>query len=145
MFTEAKKILKIFGRYFRLNLASQMEYRMSFIVQVFGMVLNNASFIVFWSVAFSTVGGSIAGYGMRDVMFIWGVASSAFGFAYILFCNVGRISQLIITGELDTYLLQPVPVLANILGASTQVSAWGDFIYGWALLFIFWGLMSGLY
>lgn len=140
MFTEAKKILKIFGRYFRLNLSSQMEYRVSFIVQVFGMVLNNASFIVFWGVLFSAVGGNIAGYTMRDVMFIWAVASSAFGLGYILFYNVSRISQLIVTGELDTYLLQPVPVLANILGASTQVSAWGDLIYGSVLLIIFWGL-----
>ncbi len=140
MFTEAKKILRIFRRYFKLNLSAQMEYRASFIVQVFGMVLNNASFIVFWGVLFSTMGGSIAGYGMRDVMFLWAVASSAFGFCYILFYNVGRISHLIITGELDTYLLQPVPVLANILGASTQASAWGDFIYGWVLFFIFWGL-----
>lgn len=139
MFTEAKKILKIFRRYFKLNLASQMEYRISFLVQVFGMVINNASFIVFWGVLFSTMGGSIAGYGMRDVMFLWAVASSAFGFCHILFYNVSRISHLIITGELDTFLLQPVPVLANILGASTQASAWGDFIYGWVLFFVFWG------
>ncbi len=140
MFTEAKKILKIFRRYFKLNLASQMEYRASFLVQVFGMVLNNAAFIVFWGVLFSTMGGSIVGYEMRDVMFLWAVASSAFGFCYILFHNVSRISHLIITGELDTFLLQPVPVLANILGASTQASAWGDFFYGWVLFFIFWGL-----
>ena len=137
---EVKKILKIFIRYFKLNLASQIEYRVSFIVQVFGMILNNASFIFFWWVAFEITENDIAGYTMRDVMFIWAIASSAFGLVFILFYNVNRISQLIITGELDTYLLQPIPVLVNILGAGTQVSAWGDFIYGWVILFIFWGL-----
>jgi ABC-2 type transport system permease protein len=140
MFTEAKKILKIFRRYFKLNLSSQMEYRVSFIVQVFGMVLNNAAFIVFWGVLFAKMGGSIAGYEMRDVMFLWAVASSAFGFFDILFYNSVRISHLIITGELDTFLLQPLPVLANILGSATQASGWGDFIYGWVLFLIFWGL-----
>lgn len=122
MLTEAKKIIKLFSRYFRLNLASQMEYRLSFFVQVFGMVLNNASFIFFWWIAFDITGNSIAGYTMKDVMFIWAVASSSFGITHVLFYNVSAISRLIITGELDTYLLQPVPVLANLLGASTQGS-----------------------
>ena len=144
MLMGAKKILKLYMRYFKLNLASQMEYRVSFIVQVFGMVLNNASFIFFWWVAFDITGSDIAGYSMRDVMFIWAVASSAFGFASILFANVSQISSLIITGELDTFLLQPMPVLANLLGARTQVSAWGDFIYGWVILFIFWDVSVGI-
>ena len=145
MFMEVKKIIKLFGRYFKLNLASQMEYRTSFIVQVFGMVLNNASFIFFWWLAFGVTGNYIAGYTFKDVMFIWAVSSSAFGLGHILFYNVHRISQLIITGELDTYLLQPVPVLPNILGASTQVSAWGDFFYGIILLAIVWGFSLRLW
>ena len=139
MFTEAKRILKLFARYFKINLASQMEYRVSFLVQVFGMILNNASFIFFWWIAFDITGNDIAGYSMKDVMFIWAVVSSAFGLCFILFYNVNKINHLIITGELDTYLLQPIPVLANVLGAGTQVSAWGDFFYGWTILFIFWG------
>jgi len=136
---EVKKIIRLFSRYFKLNLASQMEYRTSFFVQIFGMVINNATFIFFWHLAFDATGTYIAGYTFKDVMFIWAVTSSAFGLAQILFNNVHRISQLIITGELDTYLLQPVPVLPNILGARTQVSAWGDMLYGIVLLSIVWG------
>ena len=68
MFTEAKKILKLFGKYFKLNLASQMEYRTSFFVQIFGMVINNASFIFFWWLAFDATGSYIAGYTFKDVM-----------------------------------------------------------------------------
>lgn len=145
MFTEAKKILKLFSRYFRLNLASQMEYRASFFVQIFGMVLNNASFIFFWWIAFDITGDYIAGYTFKDVMFIWAVTSSAFGLAHILFYNVHKISNLIITGELDTYLLQPVAVLPNILGAATSVSAWGDVLYGVVLLSIVWGFAPNVW
>ncbi|MEX1375864.1 MAG: ABC-2 family transporter protein [Eubacteriales bacterium] len=145
MFTEAKKILKLFSRYFRLNLASQMEYRTSFFVQIFGMVLNNASFIFFWYLAFEATGSQIAGYTFKDVMFLWAVASSAFGISHILFYNVHRISQIIITGELDTYLLQPVAVLPNVLGASTQVSAWGDLLYGIVLLAVVWGFTPSVW
>lgn len=35
------------GRYLAFNLSAGMEYRGSFILQVAGMILNNASFIVF--------------------------------------------------------------------------------------------------
>ncbi|MBN2878003.1 MAG: ABC-2 family transporter protein [Clostridia bacterium] len=142
MYTEAKKILRLFTRYFKLNLSSQMEYRASFLVQVFGMAINNATFIFFWWLAFGVAGEYIAGYTFKDIMFLWAVTSSAFGLAHILFYNVHRISNLIITGELDTFLLQPVPVLPNILGAGTSVSAWGDLVYGVVLLAIVWGLSA---
>ena len=145
MFTAVKKTVRLFTRYFKLNLSSQMEYRASFFVQIFGMTINNATFIFFWWLAFGATGEYIAGYTFKDVMFIWAVTSSAFGLAHILFYNVHKISQLIITGELDTYLLQPMPVLPNILGAATSVSAWGDLFYGIVLLAIVWGFSTGVW
>jgi ABC-2 type transport system permease protein len=36
-----KKHIKIFACYFRLNLASSLEYRSSFLTQAFGMALSN--------------------------------------------------------------------------------------------------------
>jgi len=138
-----KKHMKIFACYFRLNLASAMEYRASFFIQAFGMALNNSSFIFFWWIAFQQIGGAIAGYSFEDVVFIWAVASSGFGLAHILFANAGRLTSLIVTGELDTFLLQPCNVLMNVLCARTSLSAYGDFLYGGILIAIFYGL-SGM-
>ena len=129
-----KKHLRIMGCYFRLNLASALEYRASFLMQSFGMALSNASFIFFWWVAFSQIGGRIAGYSFEDVMFIWAVASSSFGLSYVLFSNVSRLTQLIVTGELDTFLLQPCNVLLNVACARTTLSAYGDLLYGLVLM-----------
>ena len=53
MFTEVKKHIKLIFKYFAFNLSALAEYRTSFIVQVFGMALNNASFAFFWWVLFS--------------------------------------------------------------------------------------------
>ena len=132
-----KKHLRIFACYFRLNLASALEYRASFFTQAFGMALSNSSFIFFWWIAFQQIGGAIAGYTFEHVLFIWAVTSSAFGFANILFENATRLTSLIVTGELDAFLLQPCNILLSVLCAHTSLSAYGDFIYGFVIMFIF--------
>jgi ABC-2 type transport system permease protein len=117
-----------------MNLASALEYRTSFIVQAFGMALSNSSFIFFWWIAFSQVGGLIAGYSFRDVLFIWAVSSSGFGLAHIFFAGAASLTQLIVTGELDAYMLQPCNTLVNIICSKTNLSAYGDFAYGLILM-----------
>ena len=132
-----KKHLRIFACYFKLNLASSLEYRASFFSQAFGMALSNSSFIFFWWIAFGQIGGTIAGYTFEDVLFIWAVASSAFGLANVLFNNAARLTHLIVTGELDTFLLQPCNILMNLLCARTSLSAYGDLLYGFIIMAIF--------
>ena len=129
-----KKHLNIMRCYFRMNLSSALEYRTSFFVQAFGMALSNSSFIFFWWIAFSHVGGRIAGYSFEDVMFIWAAASSGYGLAHILFANTASLTQIIVTGELDAFLLQPCNVLLNVICAKTNLSAYGDFMYGIILM-----------
>jgi ABC-2 type transport system permease protein len=129
-----KKHLKIAACYFRLNLASALEYRASFLSQAFGMALSNSAFIFFWWIAFQQIGGRIAGYSFQDVLFIWATTSSAYGLAYILFSNASNLTRLIVTGELDAFLLQPCSVLVNVLCARTTLSAYGDLLYGIILM-----------
>lgn len=129
-----KKHLRIFACYFRLNLASALEYRASFFMQAFGMALSNSAFVFFWWIAFDQIGGRIGGYDFRDVMFIWACASAAFGLGHVLFANVGSVSRLIVTGELDTFILQPCNLLLNLVCAKTNLSAYGDLLYGIALM-----------
>ena len=131
-----RKHLKIFACYFKLNLASALEYRASFFTQAFGIALSNSSFIFFWWIAFKQIGGAIAGYSFKDVLFIWALTSSGFGLSNILFANASNLTNLIVTGELDTFLLQPCNILLNLLCAKTTLSAYGDLLYGFVIMFI---------
>ena len=131
-----KKHLKILFCYFKLNLASAMEYRASFFSQAFGMALSNSSFIFFWWIAFSQIGGTIAGYSFNDVIFIWAVTSTGYGLSKIFFANASSISLLIATGELDTYLLQPCNILLSVISSKTTLTAYGDAVYGIVLMAI---------
>jgi ABC-2 type transport system permease protein len=128
------KHLQLFGAYLRFNLAAAMEYRGSFLLQVFGMIVNNAAFIIFWAALFSKV-PRIGNYGFREVMFLWALVSASFGLAHICFGNIGQVSRMILQGELDTYLLQPKDVCLNLIASRSIVSAWGDLAYG-ILLFV---------
>lgn len=139
MLMAVKKNLELMGAYFKLNLSAAMEYRTSFLLQVFGMILNNASFAFFWWLLFDRV-GQIRGYGYKEVMLLWALASSSFGLCFIFFGNVRRLVEIIIRGELDAYLLQPKNVLLNVIASKTVVSAWGDLAYGLILFFVIRGL-----
>ncbi len=134
-----KKHFKIIICYFKLNLASALEYRASFLTQAFGMALSNSTFIFFWWIAFAQIGGTIGGYTFKDELFIWAVTSSAFGLANVLFANAANLTKLIVSGELDTFLLQPCNVLVNVLCARTNLSAYGDLAYGFILMGIVYG------
>lgn len=116
-----------------------MEYRVSFLVQSFGMILNNSAFIFFWWILFNNV-NTIGGYSFQDEMMLWSVMSSSFGLCFVMFGNVNQITKMILNGELDTYLLQPKDPLLNILCSKTVVSAWGDTLYGIILFFLIKGL-----
>ncbi len=131
-----RKTLRLLGHYVRLNLSGALEYRASFFLSAFGMLLNNCTFIFFWYIAFEQIGGRIGGYDFRDMMFVWAAFSSAYGASHIIFGNVDRMSQIILTGEMDTYLLQPKNPLLSMLCARTELSAWGDFVYGIALMLL---------
>lgn len=139
MLTEVRKSLKLLFCYFKFNISSSMEYRVSFIIQTFGMILNNSAFIFFWWILFNNV-KTIGGYGFKDEMMLWAMMSTSFGICFIVFGNVNSITRMILNGELDTYLLQPKDPLLNILCSKTVVSAWGDTMYGIILFFVIKGL-----
>lgn len=118
---------------FAVNIKAVLEYRINFLLQFFGMMLNNAAFAAFWAILIART-GSVGGYGFSDIMFVWGLVSTAFGLAHIVFGNIRGLSRLVIEGSLDIYLLQPKDVWLNLLASRTIVSAWGDFAYGFIIL-----------
>lgn len=135
MLMEVKKSLRLMLYYFKFNISAAMEYRVSFLMQAFGMALNNSAFIFFWWILFSNV-PSIGGYGFKDEMMLWAISSTSYGICFIFFGNVNKITRMIMNGELDTYLLQPKDPLVNLVCSKTILSALGDALYGMILFLI---------
>lgn len=135
MLTAAKKYTFILTAW-KLNLAGAMEFRMSFFLTAGMMMLNNAVFLFFWGVYFQNF-PLVKGWTLTDVMMVWAVGTTGFGMSNMLFGNALRISYLVAHGELDAYLIQPKPVLLNILVNRMSLTAIGDFLFGLILYGLF--------
>lgn len=135
MLTEVKKSIKLMLYYIKFNVSAVMEYRASFLIQSIGMIINNSAFIFFWWILFSNV-KSIGGYGFKDEMLLWALMSTSFGISFVVFGNLSQLTKMISGGELDSYIIQPKDLLINVLCSKTNVSAWGDMLYGIILFFI---------
>ena len=117
----------------KYNIMREMVNKVTFLTNVGFMVLNNATFLVQWMILLRMRGG-VGGYTMREIMLLWGFMAASFGLSHILFARAFSLSDLIIKGKLDSFLVQPKNVLVSVLTSATDSSAIGDFLYGTALV-----------
>ena len=123
--------------YARLNLQAAMEYRASFISQVFGMFLNDGIWLSFWWLYFTKF-PVLGSWQREDVVVLWAVLATSFGVATGLFGNALGLSGIILRGDLDYYLVLPRDVLLHALVSRMSTSAWGDIAFG-TLVFLAFG------
>lgn len=123
------KELKFLLAVWKSNLLSAMEYRVSFLLQVFGMMLNDFMYFVIWIIFFERF-KDVRGWGLQDMYITYGVLASAFGLMSLLFGNAMYLSDIINKGRLDYYLSLPRPVLLHTLSSRLIASGMGDLTYG---------------
>lgn len=136
MLMEAKHQLKVLFLTVKYNIMREMTNNVTFMTNILFMMLNNAIFIIQWFLLFH-LKDNIGGYGLNDVMVLWGLAASTYGFAHIFFDRAFHISDLILDGKLDSYLVQPKNVLLGIMASGTSTPAIGDLFYGYLIICIF--------
>ena len=136
MLTEAKNQIRIMILSIKYSIMRELMNKVSFFSNVFFMMANNATFLVQWGVLFS-IRNEFGGYSFKQVMLLWALTSTIFGVSNFFFKNAHRLSPMITNGELDVYLVQPKSVLLSVITSDVSVSALGDFIYGYIILFIF--------
>jgi len=121
--------LKFLLAVWKANLQSAMEYRVSFLSQMIGMMLNNGIYFLVWVIFFDRF-NDVRGWGLGDMYVTFGITASAFGLVSLLFGNAFNLGEIILKGRLDYYLSLPRPVLLHALASRTIASGMGDFTYG---------------
>jgi ABC-2 type transport system permease protein len=140
MVVTMKRTLKFLLALWQANLISAMEYRTSFIIQVVGMMLNNAFYFIFWVIFFDRF-EEVGGWGLPDMFLIFGLVACSYGVAMVFFGNAVQLSDVIANGQLDYYLSLPRPVLIHVLASHSRFSGLGDMLYG-ILSFFFAGQIT---
>lgn len=136
MLTAVKNQFRVVLISVKYNIMREMTNRVTFLTNVLFMILNNSTFLIQWLLLFH-LKSDIGGYAFSDVMVLWGLAASTFGFAHILFQRAFHLPALILQGKLDSFLVQPKNVLLSIITSATNSSAIGDLIYGYLVIIIF--------
>ncbi len=116
---------------------STMAYRTSFLIMAFGNFAVNALDFVAIALMFSHI-DTLGGFTLAEVAFLYGTSGTAFGLADLTLGSMERVGRRIRDGTLDTLLVRPVPILAQVaadrfalrrLGRIGQ----GALLFGWSL------------
>ncbi len=133
MSTAVKNQVRVCLLSVKYNIMREMVNPVTFVTNILFMMLNNATILVQWFILFR-LRGEIGGYTMKDVMLLWGLTASSFGLSKVLFARAFSLPELIISGKLDSYLVQPKNVCLSVLTSATSTASIGDFLYGLVLM-----------
>ncbi len=136
MLTEVKNQIRVMALSTKYSLMREMLNKVTFISNVFFMILNNASFIIQWLILFS-LKEDLGGFTLKEVILLWGVAASTFGISRFFFSSAFKLSDTITNGKLDAFLVLPKDVLLSVITTDVSVSALGDMIYGYIMLIVY--------
>ena len=135
MLQAVKNQLNVTIKKIKYGLMREMINKTSFIINILFMILNNASFIIQWIVIYA-LKEDIGGYTFNQVILLWALAATTYGFSHFIFKKSYSLSDIITNGKLDSFLVQPKNVLISVITTDIEVSALGDILYGYIILII---------
>jgi ABC-2 type transport system permease protein len=125
--------LGLYLRYVSISLRSQMQYRVSFLMQAFSQFLITGSEFLGLAAVFQRF-GQIKGWTLPEVGLFYGIISLAFAIAEALPRGFDRFGQLVQSGDFDRVLLRPRSAAFQILGQEFQLMRVGRLVQGLMVL-----------
>jgi ABC-2 type transport system permease protein len=107
--------LRLYGRYLGVSVRGQLVYRASFVMQVIGALLvTGIEFLTIWALFHRF--GSLAGWTLPEVAFLYGIADVTFAVADGVGAGFDTVAALARSGDLDRLLLRPRSPVLQLLG-----------------------------
>ena len=126
--------MKILLQYWKLSFLSLFEYKVSFLIQIFSMIINNTLVLSIWYMFF-----------MKFVTIWWidfwyyvlllSIMTMVFAIVHIFFGWYYNIWTMIEQWKLDSHLLLPKNILIRLLSNDMMVVAFGDLLFAFMLMY----------
>ncbi len=116
---------------------STMAYRVSFALTLFNSFCVTFFDFVVILLMFGQVKG-LGGFSFAEVAFLYGTAGTAFGIADLTMGSLQRMGRRVRDGSLDTFLMRPAPLLAQVAADKFALRRFGRVVQ--ALLVLVWSL-----
>jgi ABC-2 type transport system permease protein len=121
------KYLRLTWEIKKVNFMAQMEYRMSFMLEVLVSMGVYASFALLWYLFFTKI-PSVAGWTLRDQVTAISIAYFGDAIFSLVTCGMDELARMVAMGQLDNYLLLPNNVLWQVAISRTENYAFGSII-----------------
>jgi len=118
------------------NIQSSAELRTSFLINIFGMAVNNSAFIILWGFFVQSV-GVIGGWTVADIIGLQGFIALCYGIVFSMAAGIRKLAEYTASGAFDRFMLSPKNLLVRIATSSFGASAIGDIVFGMVCLGIF--------
>ncbi len=129
--------LRAYGLIVRMWIRSTLAYRTSFVLMALGNFAASALDFVAIVLMFSQI-DALGGFTLPEVAFLYGTATLSLGLADLLLGSMDRLGSRVRDGTLDTLLLRPVPVFAQVAADRFALRRLGRI--GQALLVLGWSV-----
>ncbi len=136
------KALVFWSHLLKMSLKASISQKGVFLTECFLIIANNLLFFSLWGIFFQRF-QDIGNWTFQDMTALIAVGSGAFGLAQISFGGIKKISYLILTGELDSFIIQPQNILLHVAGSKSFAKGWGHLMTG-ILLTLFGGFATPL-
>ncbi len=111
------------------NIQNSAELRTSFLMNIFGMAINNIAFVFLWIYFVKSV-GIIGGWTTYDIIGLNGFAALTYGLVFSVGIGIRKLPEYVASGSFDRFMLSPKNLLVRVATSVFSSSAVGDIIFG---------------
>lgn len=130
---EVRRAAFLYTRFMVQNLKSVVEYQMSFVIMLFAGMLIHVPGLVFLWVIYAKI-PTLHGWRLEEALFLYAMIFFTEGMTSFFIEGTWQLSFLAHNGDLDRYLLRPVPLLLQIIGKAVGMHGIGPILIGATLL-----------
>ncbi|MEK5477181.1 ABC-2 family transporter protein [Paenibacillus sp. FSL R5-0407] len=130
-----RRILYLYWRLYSQQLKAMMEYSADFYIMIGAAAMTQITGFLFLWVVFSRI-PDIQGWGLWEVAFMYAAIYVSEGVGSLFFEGTWRMLRLVNMGELDRYLVRPVPIVLQIFCTGIGMNGLGNILIGGSIIAI---------